>query len=160
MIAPLLFFGCGGAKKISGGGLKYVNIGDVMPPEGLNQIKGHAVRDTIFNEDGYIWRALILKYKTGKVYVEEDFFNQNLVNRIRIETPDLVSRKSITIGMNFGELKTLGDDWDVNYLESYGFFDVASIDYPSIHYLIKSNINTKDSEKLENDAKIVSIVVM
>ena len=156
--AVVLLVSCGGSKKISRSGLKYIQIGDPMLKEGMDHLKGHAARDTIFNEDGYIWRAVILKYNTGKVYVEEDFFEKKVVNRIRIETPDLISRKTIKVGMNFADLKALGDDWEIVYLDSYRVFDVASIDFPSIHYLVKASSVTR--EQPEDTAKIVSIVVM
>jgi hypothetical protein len=158
MIAAILLISCGGSKKITGNGLKYVRIGDPMLEEGLDKLKGRAVRDTIFNENGYIWRASILKYKTGKVYIEEDFFEKHTVNRIRVETPDLVSRKTITVGMNFSDLQSLGDDWEITYLESYGVFDVASIDYPSVHYLVKASDSSQTQPGA--DAKIISIVIM
>lgn len=162
------FLGCSSSKLIRGNGLKYLQLGDPMPEIGTVKIKGHAVRDTVFNEGGYIWRASILKYDKGKVYVEEDFLGKGIVNRIRIESPELIARKTVSVGMPIISLKTISEDWEVTYLADYELLDVVSVSYPTIHYLIKetkipeSSFEEKEHSinDLSDDAKIVAIVVM
>ena len=159
---------CAARKRINDKGLKYIQLGDPMPKEGLNRFKGHSVRDTIYDEGGYRWRAMILAYKDGDVYIEEDFLGEKKVNRIRVESAELNVNKEIAVGMSFGELKTRANDWDILYLDAYGLLDVTSLSNYHIHYLIKDEdipAARFEKEKIEpNDisdsAIIVGIVIM
>ena len=159
---------CAASKRISEKGLKFIKLGDPMPAEGLKRYKGHAVRDTTYDEGGYRWRAVIMDYKDGEVYIEEDFLGEKKVNRIRVESAKLSVNKEIVVGMSFGELKTRANDWDIIYLYSYGLLDVTSVSSYHIHYLIKDEktpAKQYEKEKIEpddinDDAKVIGIVIM
>ncbi len=163
-----MYFGCVGPREISSKGLVYAKIGAEMPQKGAKRLKGHAVRDTLFDQDGYQWRASVLKYKRGKVYIEEDFLGEGKVNRIRIETPELLFNKQYSVGMPLESLKELAEEWSVYYLEDYKLLDLTTAEFPEIHFLIheegyepdgraEQDIQLKD---LTNTSKIVAIVVM
>ncbi|RMG18117.1 MAG: hypothetical protein D6730_23200 [Bacteroidetes bacterium] len=167
-ILILLLGGCMGSKKILPRGLKYLSIGDPMPEAGTRRLKGRAVRDTLFNEGGYQWRAAVLQYKGGKVYIEEDFWGKGKVNRIRIESPELKFKREFSVGMDVEALKRLTNDWNIIYLEDYGLLDLASPLFPEVHFLVKENGRQFSAtqfeeialEQLSDTSKIVAIVVM
>lgn len=161
-------YGCIGPKEINHKGLKYAQIGMKMPEEGIKRLKGHAVRDTVFNQDGYRWRASILKYRKGKVYLEEDFTGGDTVGRIRIHTPELQFKKEFSVGMAAKDLRGLTGDWYAYYLNDYQLLDFSSDQFPEIHFLvqdpkyagkeaIEAEIQLND---LTNTSKVVAIVVM
>ena len=139
-----------------------------MPQEGQKRLKGHAIRDTVFNEGGYTWRASILKLPKGKVYLEEDFTGTNTVGRIRIQTPVLKFQDAHSVGMPAKELSALSKGWYAFYLEDYGLLDFSCDEFPQLHFLVKDTEYPADPTKnaeirlkdLTNTSKIVAIVVM
>ena len=80
LLATLFFvMSCRDSKTLFQNGLSYAHLGDVMIPAGMGHFKGHAVRDTICSENDYQWRAAVLKYPNGNVWIEEDFFGEGIV---------------------------------------------------------------------------------
>ena len=164
----LLSIGCIGPKEINSNGLKYARLGMKMPEEGQKRLKGHAIRDTVFNEGGYQWRASILKFPKGKVYLEEDFTGTNTVGRIRIEAPALSFKKAYGVGTPAGNLGDLSDEWFAYYLRDYELLDFSSNEFPGLHFLVRDTKYTGEQagdveiqlKDLTNTSKIVAIVVM
>ncbi|MDX2248588.1 MAG: hypothetical protein SF052_17515 [Bacteroidia bacterium] len=160
--------GCTGSKNLRDNGLSYLKLGDPMPREGTVLLKGHSVRDTMFHEQDFIWRASVIKYGKGRVYVEDDFLQTGKVNRIRIQTPELRAQKLIHVGMTFGDLQAMDETWDIAWLEDYQLLDIISIDHPSVHYLIREKekpaVYFNKTPILKTDispaSTIVAIVIM
>lgn len=159
---------CTGSKNLKDNGLSYLRLGDPMPPAGIFKLKGHAVRDTMFHQESFIWRASIIKYGEGHVYVEEDFLRNGKINRIRVQTPELRVQKEIRVGMTFAALLSMEENWDIAWLSEYELLDIISIDHPSVHYLIRDKEKASGyflKEKIlpqdvTPEAPIVAIVIM
>ncbi|GAB4427464.1 MAG: hypothetical protein OHK0039_45810 [Bacteroidia bacterium] len=145
LIAGMLLWllpGCRATRQITPSGLGFIQLGDAMPAPGRARLRGHDLRDTLFNEGGFVWRAAVMQYPGGKVYIEEDFVAQQRVNRIRIESSDLRYRKHIHTGMTLGELRGYYPEWQVVYLPAYGYWDLSALARPSIHYLLPASDTT------------------
>lgn len=141
-----------------------------MPKTGTTELAGYSAQDTLYEEGGFRWRALILSYGAQKdtkgIFIEEDFGQQGLINRIRVETPGLKVGKNRQVGMSWMDLSNLGNNWDAIYLKDYGVWDVIAKSKGRIHYLIeeKRDTSTIDFEagvsSISKDAKVTAIVVM
>ena len=158
---------CSGSKRLRQNGLAQLTIGKPMLSTETQRWKRHLVRDTLFNEGGYTWRASILQYKDGKVYVEEDFLGQNQINRIRVESRELRLKKGQAVGMKLADLLVTGRDWQVVYLEAYQLLDIISLYQPSVHYLVRdpqfqvrSLSQPIHIDELSATAEITAIVLM
>lgn len=155
------------AKMISESGLKYARIGAEMPPVGTKNLKGHAVSDTLMEENEYSWRVSVVDYKEGKVFVEEDFFLKDVINRVRIETPELKLKNGLTVGNTVADLAKITDQWYIHPLPEYKVFDFYSQLLPRIHFIISQPgkmMEETDWEKypissFDQSAKISAIVV-
>ncbi len=162
----LSVFSCSSRKTFTEYGLSFVEIGDEMPEEGLRKWKGKSVKDSLFNADDFSWRSAILSYKNGPVYIEEDFLGNNSVNRIRIETQDLLYQDSISVGKSIQVLNSYPGKWFVAYLADYELWDISCDQFPSIHFLVepidkdKTSLSTPKLEDLNQNSPIVSIVIM
>ncbi len=138
-----------------------------MFPVGIGKLKGHAVRDTLCSENEYQWRASILKYKEGKVWIEEDFFGGNMINRIRIETPEIILRNGMRVGMPISALLESNSEWFVSPMPIYQKFDFYSRLLPGYHFVVDEPGHAMDSENYEDyppssfnpNSKVVAIVV-
>ena len=62
-----------------------------------------------------------------------------MVNRIRVQTPDLNIYKDIRVGTTFDTLRAVEKDWEITWLTDYQLLDVVAIEKPSVHYLIKES---------------------
>ena len=128
---------CQSYKVLRDDGLKYVRLGQEMPLLTNKQFQKVAVRDTLLKSDGYAWNALILSYPEGEVWIEADFFGQDRVNRIRVETPDLrlVGQKGLQVGTEANVLKDLHPRWQITYLPDFQVYDAVDPMASSFHYL-------------------------
>lgn len=139
-----------------------------MPDDSMKRLGGKSLRDTVFDQSGYSWRAKVLDYKDGKVYVEEDFWGQNQVNRIRIESQVLRAKSGISVGMTMGDLKQISTKWEALFLVDYDLLDLILPHQPSIHYLVKESKTLDRSsseapiviEEIPSESLVVAIVVM
>ena len=127
---------CQAHKELVPKGLKFAQIGEEMIAPDTYKLKGKYLRDTLFQEEEYTWRAAVLDYPTGKVYIEEDFYGQNRINRIRVEAGQFSFRKELFPGMSIAELKQLPWQWEISYLEAYGVWDLHSTAFPRLHLLV------------------------
>ena len=145
-----LLLGCQAHKELVPNGLKFVQVGDPMIPVNKYKLKGKYLRDTVFQAEEYTWRASILDYPTGKVYIEEDFYGQNLVSRIRVEASQLMFRQEIYAGMSLEELKSLPWKWEIFYLENYQVWDLSSDAFAGLHLLVPVGSGVDDPEGVTN----------
>lgn len=165
-IAACVFSACSSTSKITEKGLAFSKLGDPMPAQGLEDYGGNPVRDTTYDEGGFQWRALILSYPEGEVFIEEDFGGQALINRIRVETPDLKVSKNVEVGMLWKELLPLRKKWDAIYLSDYQVWDVVFPGKSRIHYLIEEERELDEAaiergyKEIAKEAKLRAIVVM
>lgn len=166
----LLSTACSSPSKITQKGLSFARLGEPMPTRGTTELEGYPARDTLYDQGGFQWRALILSGRNEKsgeeIFIEEDFAQQGLINRIRIESPGLKVGKNKKVGMSWIDLSALGKNWDAFYLKEYGVWDVIAKSKDRIHYLLeeKRDTATIDFEggvsSISNDAKVTAIVVM
>lgn len=159
---------CKGPYLIHKDGLAFVEIGDPMPARDLEWYHGFPIGDTLFSENGFEWQGANIQLDSGLLILESDFEGNQTVNRIRIESPELYSRRKLRVGMQVSDLRTKGRNWQIYYLENYDLVDISARRRPSIHYLISepklSPARLKDPglklDVLSPEAKIVAIVVM
>lgn len=165
-LSLILILACNGPTKITQKGLAYARLGEQMPTKGLTELAGLSARDTLYDEGGFQWRALILNYGNGEVFIEEDFGQQGLINRIRIETPSLKASKNRLVGMSWSALLPMKNNWDAIYLVNYGVWDVVSASQNRIHYLLEEKRDTASFDwqgginSIPTDANVKAIVVM
>ena len=142
-----------------------------MPAVGASSIGGHSLRDTVFQQGGYEWRAAIVGYgNQGKVYLEDGFWGEGKVNRIRVESPKLRVKGAdqLRVGMAWEVLQGLGQDWEMTYLADFGLTDVFSPSFPRMHFLIREVRQAPEvlqapepgTALLSPDAVIAAIVLM
>lgn len=163
-----LILACKGPTIIHKDGLAFVEIGDPMPANDLEWFYGFPIEDTLFSADGFQWQGANIQLDSGKLVLESDFEGNNIVNRIRVESEELTTRKKLSVGMTVSDLLKKGNRWQVFYLESYQLLDVSFKRRPSIHYLVREPkieaARLKDPglklEDLSSEATIIAIVVM
>ena len=165
-IAALVLSACTSTNKITEKGLSIAKLGGPMPTKGLAEYGGNAVRDTAYDEGGFQWRAMIVSYPEGEVFIEEDFGGQGLINRIRVETPDLKVSKNVEVGMLWKDLLPLKKNWDAIYLDAYQVWDVVFPGKRRIHYLIEEERELDQAtiqrgyKEIAKEAKLRAIVIM
>ena len=158
---------CASKKVLTSSGLGKVLLGTEMIPAGIGRYKGHTVRDTICNENDFQWRVALLKYPKGNVWIEEDFFGGNIINRIRVETSDIRLRNGMKVGITVGRLLESTSIWYINPAPAYRLFDFYSPVLPGIHFIVDDPEHDMVSTNFEDypvvsfnpEAKIVAIVV-
>jgi hypothetical protein len=167
LLLLLIALSCRPAFEIRPNGIGYYKLGDELPEDDKKRVKGHAIRDTLFREQDFSWRAKILSFRKGPVYLEGDFTGQNRINRIRVESPALSYREELRVGMTVAELKNFAPRWFVTYLPDYGVWDLTHPDTPSIHYLVAARgeqqgeaASIQSIDALDPEAPIVMIVIM
>ena len=122
----------------------------VLHPEGFRQVKLGASyevvevmkwrgdrRDTVFSEGDYSWRGTVLGAGDGQILVEEDFFGDQRINRIRVESEKFRTREGLRVGDELSALKALASSWYVTPLPEYGLTDLFSDTYPAYHFLVE-----------------------
>ena len=162
----VLFTACS-SRVVRPSGLSYAKVGSPMPKVGVKKIKGHAVRDSIFEDEDFSWRVAILNYSKGKVFLEQDFNGAERINRIRIETPELKTQQGITVGQTIADLNAITGSWYVHPLPKFNVFDFYSELMPRVHFVVSEpgrDMSDLDWEKypissFKPESKIVSIVV-
>ena len=172
MLLPLLFLAaCSGSKTISSRGLPYAQLGQSMPASGAASLGGRQLRDTLFREGEYEWRAAIVDYGSkGKVYLEDGFWAEGMINRIRVESPKfrVKGAEKIRVGMSWEEVRPQGQAWQMIYLPDYGLVDVFSDEFPRMHFLIRESRLSPEAledpamqaDSLSPNAAIRAIVLM
>ncbi len=166
-IALLGATGCAGERKlITSNGVHVLRLGDPMPPVGTDHLRGHGVRDTFVEQGEFQWREIVMDYKKGRVYLEEDFFGSQSLNRVRIYTPELRLRNGLRVGMGVSDLQAKATDWVLVPMPEYNLIDAYSRTMPRIHFLVDDPAISKTGnwedyklDQLAPGAKIMMIAV-
>lgn len=149
-MALVMLAGCSGRKKlITTNGIHAIKLGDQVPPRGTEELKGISLRDTLLEDNDYQWRAALMEYKKGLVYLEEDFFGSEDLNRIRIETPELHLKNGLRVGKTVGDLREIQPQWYISAYPDYGVFEFYSRKFPQIHFLISTEQVKMDAEYVD-----------
>ena len=178
LIRPAYFFlllfvgislvGCAGKKTmITSNGLHGIKLGDQLPAVGTESLKGVSLRDTLLEDKDYTWRAALMEYTDGLVYLEEDFSRGETLNRIRVETPELKLKNGLRVGKTVGDLQKIKGEWYINPLTDFEVFDFYTRLMPNIHFLVadaKTDMSDPDWKNYKMDmfdpeAQIVAIVI-
>ena len=140
LILAMGLLSCRSSHVVRGDGLKHIRLGAPMPTPTNQQLRRVPTRDSLMREGGYEWMAKILDYEQGEVWVESDFFGEDKVNRIRIETPELYVKApdKLRVGSTVAEMKAMHQRWQVEWLAEYGYYDVIDPTYLHVHYLISA----------------------
>jgi hypothetical protein len=161
-----LLVGCANRKYITSSGLHSLKLGDEMPELGISRWKGHSARDTFEVQGDYQWREIVVEYKKGNVYLEEDFYGSAHLARVRVYTPELVLRNGLRVGMTVSDLQAKATDWTLVPLPEYNLMDLYSRTMPRIHFLVDDPAIPKNGdwteykiEQLAPTALIKAIVV-
>jgi hypothetical protein len=167
LLLAIALVGCAGGKKlITSNGVHALQIGDPMPAVGTDRLRGHSVRDTFVEQGDYQWREVVMDYRKGRVYLEEDFFGSDQLARVRIYTPELSLRNGLRVGMAVTDLQAQASDWTLIPMPDYDLIEAYSRTMPRIHFLIDDPAVSKTGswedykiEQLAPTAKIAMIVV-
>lgn len=167
LVLMMLLVSCASKKTIRSDGLSFARLGEELPTAGIGKLKGIPVRDTLFAEKEYEWRVSALQYKKGVVFIEEDFYRSEMINRIRIETPELKLKNGWKVGESISTLKNSTSDWAIVPMQRFKLFDFYSPIFPRIHFVVEDpGVNMEDpdwkSYKIADfnpEAKVVMIVV-
>ncbi|MFN8393198.1 MAG: hypothetical protein U0176_00845 [Bacteroidia bacterium] len=165
-LVALAAVGCNG-RYIGSTGLHRMHLGDPLPAQGTPRLMGHAARDTFEQQGDYQWRSVVMEYRKGNVYVEEDFFGSDQVARIRVYTPELSLRNGLKVGMSVRDLSAKASDWTLVPMPDYKLIDLYSRTMPRIHFLVSDPAVTLTGEwsdykieQLNPEAAIHIIVVL
>lgn len=158
---------CGGSRNlITSNGLHAFKLGSPMPPQGTERLEGHDVRDTFVEQGDFQWREVVVHYRKGNVYLEEDFYGSEYLSRVRVYTPELVTRNGLRVGMAVSDLAAKAQDWILSPLPDHNLIDAYSYTMPRIHFLIDDPAVPKTGNwedykiaQLAPEAKIAMIVV-
>jgi hypothetical protein len=166
-ICIVVITGCTSQRKlITSSGVHALKIGDPMPAAGTERLRGHDVRDTFVEQGEFQWREIVMQYRKGNVYLEEDFYGSEHLSRVRVKTPELSTRNGLRVGMAVSDLIGKASDWTLAPLPDYNLIDAYSRTMPRIHFLIDDPAVSKTGywedykiDQLAPGAKITMIVV-
>ena len=150
-------------RTIKNAGLKGVEIGAEMPDASITKLLGHYTYDTIIEEGGYSWRAMVINHPSGRVLVESDFSNQDIINRIQIMATDLRYQRKISVGSTVADLDQLAGPWYITHIPAYHRVDLT---VQGLHFLISDDFIDSDNEDapkrtdIPRGSEILSIVLM
>lgn len=159
----MLLSSCMSTRTIKPSGLKGISIGDEMPQMSMTKMLGHQAYDSLIDEGGYTWRAMVVNHPSGQVLVESDPFNQEVINRIQINASDLQYQKKVSVGSTIADLDEIGGAWFITHLPNYRRVDVT---VNGLHFLIGDDfVDTSDTtaltrEQIPRAAPILTIVLM
>ena len=169
LLGSILLSSCGTRKNqlIGRYGLAYAQLGDEMPSPGLRSLKKYPAYDSLIDSEDFSWRVTCLEYKKGMVYLEEDFWGSEMINRIRITTPELHLKNGLRVGSTLRELLGSWEEWFIVPLPEFQLFDFYSRLYPRIHFLIpdpgvsleKTDIEDYSPQEFNPEATVKWIVV-
>lgn len=161
VVLSLMLSGC--SFRLRTDGLKSIRLGDpFLTAEQVVWNQGTA-RDTVLTESGYEWRALILPDRHGSILVEEDFFEAQRVNRIRVESRSYRVAGNIRVGTDVAKLSRWDGDWMITALPDYGVLDLYNTESPAFHFLIacpNDGPTPQLLEEIDSTQRILGIVIM
>lgn len=156
---------CTSLKTISPHGLKHVRLGQEMPGPDNLQLKAGPYVDTLLQAQGYQWPAKVIQYPGGAVWIEGDFFGADLVNRIRVESPEIKvkGQRGLAVGSTKPEFDAKHARWQASYLPDFDRYDVIDPQQPQIHFLFVAPASIPEQPSLADlpdTATVQAIVVM
>ena len=162
----MVMLACSGKMIIGPGGLKHAKIGQQMPAMGTYEFEGKPVIDTFFQDGDYEWRVSMIKYPRGWVYLEEDFWEKDQINRIRVETDEFKLKNGLKVGSTVSELKESSDRWTIVPMPDFGLWDFYSEFLPRIHFVVDDKSVEMDENReaynireFDSVAKVKMVVV-
>ena len=170
VITLLLVLTSGCAPKrylVNSYGLSFIRIGDEMPAPGTYEFKRFPILDSIAQEEDFSWRVAELISDDGPVYLEEGFFGETTLNRIRIENPKFHLRNGLQVGSTIADLHAASKQWYISPLPKYKVYDFYTKMMPRVHFLVpdlNEPLAEKDQEFLriqdfQPDSKVIAIVI-
>lgn len=168
LVVLALFSACVPASKtIRSDGLKAIRLGDELPAEGTPKLRKIALRDSMIEEGEYTWRAVLMEYREGLVYLEEDFYGSGELSRVRVETPELRLKNGLRVGDSVADLQSKSNKWYIVPLPEYRLFDFYSRTFPRLHFIVDDparGMEEEDWKAFQIDqfapgARIVAVVV-
>lgn len=137
-----------------------------MPRLGRTELEGFPLTESTVHENGYAWRVCTLGYPGGMVFVESDFTSQKMVNRIRVETPDLKVKGGLRVGQQLHELIDKTNSWKARPFPAYRLIEMTSPKYPRMVFLLNEKgfdysqeVEQVELSELSGTSKLVGIVV-
>lgn len=144
-LAVLVGMGCAGSRRlITSNGVHALQLGQALPEPGTARLRGHSIRDTFVEQGDYQWREVVVEYRKGRVYLEEDFYGSEHLSRVRVCTPELRTRTGLRVGMPVSELLAKASDWTLVPLPEYDLLDAYSRTMPRLHFIIDDPAIPKD----------------
>lgn len=116
---------------------------------GARRYKGMTMKDSLATQGEFEWRVARLAAKGGFIYLEEDFFLHEGINRIRIESDQFRLANGLKVGMTVEDLRQSAGPWYVSPLRDYGLFDFYTRLMPSIHFLVSDPSHGMEEEAWE-----------
>lgn len=163
MLSVLIGMGCS-PYLLKDNGFRGVELGDDF--ESVQNLKWRdgTKRDTAFSEGGYEWRGVLLELENGAVLVEDGFFGEQKINRIRVESDKFRTKFDIKVGDPLSKLQQLPVEWVLIPLPEYSKVDISSEAHPSFHFLVPWESTESEEEitltDLDETQRIVGIVIM
>lgn len=145
-------------------GFRGIELGDDFGSVQSLKWKDGPKRDTLFSEGGYEWRGILLEAEHGTVLVEEGFFGEHKINRIRVESDKFRTKFDIKVGDPVSRLQQMSVEWILIPLPEYGKVDIYSESHPSFHFLVPWEAESPEGEitltDIDGSQPVVGIVIM
>ncbi len=145
-------------------GFRDVRVGESFSTVAHHSWKTFERQDTLFVEEGYYWRGVIWETGQGPVVVEESFFGDSTINRIRVESSKFRTPRGIRVGDSVAGLKGLANDWVLTPIPAYDRLDLYSYALGGYHFLVQLPEDIYESQpeirQLADSLPILGIVVM
>ncbi len=166
VVVSCFVLSCQSGKMIHSEGIHYAKCGQAMPEKGTEIIGGLPATDTFYEDEGHRWRALIVEHNHGNVILEEDFYDHETLNRIRIETPDFRLRSGLKVGLTIADMGKKTGQWYISGMPRFASYDFYSEEFPRIHFVIPEDGKEREPDTLgyrfsdfDPGLKIVAIVI-
>lgn len=120
-------------------------------------------RDTSMSQGDYHWNAVLLPYEKGFVLVECVAEGSEVVDRIRVYTPELQARKGLRVGDAVSQMQKTGGRWFITWLSDYQLFELTHAKMPGIHFIVQApgtSPETSDIRAFGAEARIVCIAIL
>lgn len=163
LLSGMVGMGCS-PYLLKDNGFRGVQLGNDFESVQNLKWKNGTKRDTLFREGGYEWRGVLLEAEDGAVLVEEGFFGEEKINRIRVESDKFRTKFDIKVGDPVSRLQQIPVEWILIPLPEYGKVDISSEAHPSFHFLVPWENREVTGEitltDLDQTQQVVGIVIM
>lgn len=175
-----------GPKTFCWDGLDFISLRDSLTWKVYQAPEGGTFKDTVFVDhvestddkgkkvkEELAWNVRMLRFDNGTVYLEADFEEGFLLNRIRIETPEYHTKNGIGVGSTVAEVTKAyeGENLQVLPFEEYGVMEIVRpiivgnasnrmIFHIPLGTWFKPEQESYGLADLPQDAKVVRVVLM